>query len=173
MSSVASLEPAKKVSKAKARRKNRDPEDEEGTILTVSYGPRSEVLGTIKVSESASYANVRKLIHPLVAIYYERLKKSGDDMISGDAPFQDTAGDRTDAFRMVDPYDVVVDRESEGVSSNARLCIMNLTHFKHYHSLSVKSRIVLSELYGSDFPTNIVVRPITWLKLPKCADEDD
>lgn len=103
-------------SQSKGARRRKNAKEEEGTVITVSYGPRTVILGTIRVPTSASYANVRGLIHPLVAEYYERLKQSADEIVPGDNVFRDTAGDMTDAFRMVDPYNVVVDREAEGVS---------------------------------------------------------
>jgi hypothetical protein len=100
--------------------------------VTVSYGPRSEGIGSIKIPESASYANVRKLVQPLVAIYYDRLKMSAtlEDIptqlpgqvapnqppVHVSASLQDTASDhRLNGFRMVDAVGVVVNQEAEGV----------------------------------------------------------
>ena len=107
----------------RGRRKTKDVE-EEGTIITVSYGPRTEIIGTIKVPEAASYANVRELIHPLVIDYYGRLKQSAED---SDGIIDDPTGDMTDAFRMVDANDKVIDRYAEGVSTlRSTYCLLRL-----------------------------------------------
>lgn len=96
------------------RRRLKEMKEEEFVVITVSYGPKSEVIGTIRVSGSASYANVRPLIHPLVALYFDRLRVPAEEISPDEKIFEDQR-DMTDAFRMVDPNGVVVDREAEGV----------------------------------------------------------
>lgn len=103
-----------RVESAAGGRRKKEKEDQ-GTVITVSYGPRTEVLGTIRVPDSASYANVRLMIRPLVSEYYERLRRSADSLGPNEVKVEDSR-DMTDAFRIVDPYDIIVELEAEGVS---------------------------------------------------------
>lgn len=126
-------------SKKKKSRFRRAKEEEEKTVITVCYGRRTEVLGTIEVPESASYEDVRKLVHPLVREYYGRLVQSTEDL---DPQYKLTDGiDKTDAFFMTGPDGCPMSREAE------------------------QSRALLAELKGSALPTSIVIRPSTWMSL--------
>lgn len=130
MAGEAELERGKSshgTSKSKSTRRRKHAEAEKGSVITVSYGPRTVVLGTINVPESASYADVRKLINPLVKNYFDNLKKSAEE--SGDY-FPDVSGDKTDAFRMVDPDNLVLSREAEVV----RYCFFRFLRFLEYSS---------------------------------------
>ena len=120
-------------SKKKKSRFRRAKEEEEKTVITVCYGRRTEVLGTIEVPESASYEDVRKLVHPLVREYYGRLVQSTEDL----APqYKLTDGiDKTDAFFMTGPDGCPMSREAEQVSwdNNIISLFLNFKYFLEFN----------------------------------------
>ena len=100
--------------KKKKSRFKKKQEEESGVVLTVSWGRRNEVLGTVIVPESSSYEDARKLVRPLIAEYFGRLEQSA----LGQDPslfFTDGISDKIDNFNMCGPDGYPMTRDAEQV----------------------------------------------------------
>jgi hypothetical protein len=75
-------------------------------VLSVSYGRRSEIIGSIEVSEKMTYHETRSLIRPLLESYFESSEKEYLE--------------RSFNFKLLDGLGFVVTEEAEKVSSNRR-----------------------------------------------------
>lgn len=71
-------------------------------ILSVSYGRRNEVIGSIEVSEKMTYSETRQLIHPLLESYFQSSERR--------------VLERASNFKMLDGLGFVLSEEAEKVS---------------------------------------------------------
>lgn len=82
--------------------------------MAVLYGRATESIGAVTIIDSATYADVRALIRPLIESYYNRLKEV--DGWQG-KHVDDGFADKSDAFFIPDPEGNIVPRELEFVSN--------------------------------------------------------
>jgi hypothetical protein len=114
------------VGKGKKKKVQRGKKKGVETLMVVYYGRSTESIGAITVIDSATYADVRMLIRPLIEAYYRRLRE-----VEGweNRHVDDGFSDKSDAFSIPDPQGIVVPKELEFVryESCACFCLPFLT----------------------------------------------
>jgi hypothetical protein len=109
--------------KSKSKKVQRGKKKGVETLMVVYYGRTTESIGAITVIDSATYADVRALIRPLIDSYYHRLKE-----VEGweGRHVDDGFSDKSDAFSIPDAQGNVVPKELEFVRC---FCALRCLHF--------------------------------------------